>query len=209
MTEVHARGARLWLIVPVKPFAEAKSRLAQILTPDERADLMRRLLKGVLHAVQTSGLFAGMLVVSRDAEVREVAEAYGARPVPEHGNDLNSALEEARRLLPPEADALLVLPADLPDVSAGGLIDFVQHTGLRADRPLVAIAPSVTGGTNALLLNPPNVIAFAFGVEDGVESSDRHARLAIEQGARLVTIHSRALAFDVDLPADYLILQGG
>jgi len=199
--------AQLWLVVPVKPFAEAKSRLAQVLSPAERGALMQTLLLRVLTAARVSGLFAGILIISRDATVLALAEAHGAVALAEHGNDLNGALEEARRHLPVTAEALLVLPADLPEITAEGLREFVLGANPINGEALVAIAPSVTGGTNALLLLPPAILPFAFGVEDGIESSDRHARLASERGARLVTIKSSALAFDVDLPGDYQVFK--
>ena len=204
---LHQPIAHLWLVIPVKPFAEAKSRLAQVLSSVERALLMQTLLLRVLAAAKSSGLFAGILVVSRDAQVHALADAHGAIGIPEQGNDLNGALEEARRWLPETAQALLVLPADLPEVTGEVLREFVARAHPASNESLVAIAPSETNGTNALLLVPPNAIPFAFGVQAGVESSVRHAHLALEQGARLVTIQSSALAFDVDLPADYLLFK--
>ena len=56
----------LWLVVPVKPFDESKSRLAAILARQERAALTRSLLTRTLHVAQASGHFARLLVVSRD-----------------------------------------------------------------------------------------------------------------------------------------------
>ena len=59
----------LWLVVPVKPFDESKSRLAAILARQERAALTRSLLTRTLHVAQASGHFARLLVVSRDDAV--------------------------------------------------------------------------------------------------------------------------------------------
>ena len=67
-----------WLLAPVKPFAEAKSRLASVLTPAERALLMRSLLERTLALARESKLFARLLVVSRDPLVWEVARRAGA-----------------------------------------------------------------------------------------------------------------------------------
>jgi 2-phospho-L-lactate guanylyltransferase len=210
-----ANPAGLWLLIPVKPFAEAKSRLAPVLDMAERGVLMRRLLLGVLSAAQASALFTGIMVVSRDDEVLTLAAAHGAQPLREVGSDLNTALNQGRSALPADAHSLLVLPADLPRISVNGLRDFVLAAQLHVANPpytpTVAIAPSLTGGTNALLLAPPNVIPFAFGVDlraDGTtESADRHAALAVAAGARLVTVRSSTLAIDVDLPEEYLLLH--
>ena len=68
-----------WLLAPVKPFAEAKSRLASVLTPAERGLLMRSLLERTLALARESNLFARLLVVSRDPLVWEVARKAGRR----------------------------------------------------------------------------------------------------------------------------------
>ena len=70
---------KVWLLVPVKSFDQAKSRLAVALAPAERALLSRRLLARTLEVAQASGLFAGTLVVSHDLAVLEFARS-GARP---------------------------------------------------------------------------------------------------------------------------------
>lgn len=205
---IDADAEQLWLVIPVKPFDEGKSRLAPALTPAERSALARRLFEGVLAAAQTSGLFAGVAVISRDASVLNLAESGGALPIAELGSDLNDALEQARAALT-TASALLVLPADLPDISAAELVAFVTvaRTARMDGKALVAIAPSTTGGTNALLLEPPGVLPFVFGAEGGRESFYRHSMLAQEAGATLVVIESDALALDLDLPSDLLLVR--
>lgn len=194
---------QLWLVIPVKPFDEGKSRLAPVLGPAERAALAQRLFEGVLAAALESALFAGIAVISRDARVLALAQNRGVLAIAEWGNDLNAALEQARGTLK-QATALLVLPADLPDVSAEELIALagIARSARQRGRALVAIAPSTTGGTNALLLEPPGVISFAFGVEDGRESFARHSMLAQEAEAVLVVVESDRLALDLDLPDD-------
>jgi 2-phospho-L-lactate guanylyltransferase len=105
----------LWLLIPVKPFAEGKSRLAATLDNDERALLSRRLLRRVLQISRISELFAGILVISRDPEVlREAAEA-GSNVMVERSTGLNQALSAARDgAVDDGADAILILPTDLP-----------------------------------------------------------------------------------------------
>ena len=56
---------KLWLVTPVKPFDESKSRLAAVLSQAERAALSRSLLERTLRLAQDSGRFTGLLVVSR------------------------------------------------------------------------------------------------------------------------------------------------
>jgi 2-phospho-L-lactate guanylyltransferase len=111
-----------WLIVPVKPFAEGKSRLSEELPPAERARLSRRLLHHVLTTAAIDDLFPQTIVVSRDPGAAKIAEGYGAMLLAEEGGELNAALEQARELaLRQGATAILVLPADLPHLSADHL----------------------------------------------------------------------------------------
>ena len=185
-----------WVVIPVKPFGQGKSRLAPHLSQEERASLSRSLLARVLAATAAAGCFAGRLVVSRDPEALEMAQAAGALPVPEVSRGLNLALRQGADVaIWSGAEALLVLPADLPNVSADVLRALLDDTP-EADG--VLIAPSATGGTNALWLRPPNAIPFAFGEQ----SAARHTALAQESGRPVRLFQSAALALDVDLPSD-------
>jgi 2-phospho-L-lactate/phosphoenolpyruvate guanylyltransferase len=235
----------LWLLIPVKPFVEGKSRLSPVLDADERAALSRQLLENVLTLAQASDLFAGVLVVSRDEGVLTAAERMGAvslrEPRPEtiraerlsgvpgrmldtepphtgpaktdsSGAEatLNRALEAARqKAIDAGAEAVLVLPADLPLATQDDLHALIaparRHSsparsdrGIEARPPAVVLAPSHDGGTNALLLRPPGAIPFAFGPQ----SFDRHRDLAQAAGCALTVVRTPSLTYDLDLPED-------
>ena len=59
----------IWAIVPVKPIQRAKSRLAKVLSRDERATLSRQLLKNTLDTLSEVTQVERTLVISRDSEV--------------------------------------------------------------------------------------------------------------------------------------------
>lgn len=190
----------LWIVIPVKPLDEGKSRLAGVLDATERAGLTRRCLLHVLATVAAWGKAAGVLVVSRDRAVLELARAHAAQPVPERGDALNPALEQARTAAPAaEGDALLVLPSDLPLLTSDDLDELYD---LMLEGPGVVIAPSHDGGTNALLLRPAQVLSFAFGPA----SFARHTALAHAAGLPTRVYHSATLALDIDHPEDLLTL---
>lgn len=194
-------GLALWLIVPAKPFGEGKSRLASVLTTDERAQWSRRWLTHVLKTASEWGRCAGIAVISRDAAVLDLAEAMGALPVHETGDDLNSALTQAADIaLARGAGAVLALPADLPLLT---LDDLNELYTLAEDEDGVIIAPSHDGGTNALLLRPPKAIPYAFG--EG--SFARHLAMAAAQGLPSHVYQSATLALDVDRPEDLLLVS--
>ena len=68
-----------------------------------------------------------------------------------------------------------------------------------AAAPLVTIAPAeARGGTNALLLRPPDAIDPAFGDA----SFEAHLRAAAAAGAAVQVVREEALGFDLDTPDD-------
>jgi 2-phospho-L-lactate guanylyltransferase len=191
----------LWLIVPVKPFGEGKSRLAAALPPTLRAELSRRWLTHVLTTATAWGRLAGAAVISRDPEVLTLAAELGARPIVEAGDDLNTALTQASQVvLDAGAEGVLALPSDLPLLTAAHL-DELYALALEGNG--VIIAPSHDRGTNALLLRPPQTIAYAFGEE----SFARHAALAAAAGLPFRVYHSSTLALDVDRPEDLVLAE--
>jgi 2-phospho-L-lactate guanylyltransferase len=189
----------IWVVVPAKPWGEAKSRLAATLDADTRLALSRRWLTHLLATAQRVEGLAGVAVISRDPAVRALAAVQGARPLAETGHDLNAALEQARAaVVAAGAEAILVLPADLPLLT---LHDLTALCALARAGEGVVIAPSHNGGTNALLLRPPSVLPYAFGDD----SFARHCALAAAAGLPCRVYRSPSLAWDVDVPEDLLV----
>ena len=98
---------------------------------------------------------------------------------------------------------MLVLPADLPLLAAPALDRLLDAADAAltagSGRPLVVIAPSdARGGTNALLLSPPDVIEPCFGPH----SLEAHVRAAATAGATLQLVVDPSLGFDLDAPED-------
>ncbi|MCC6455606.1 MAG: 2-phospho-L-lactate guanylyltransferase [Caldilineaceae bacterium] len=202
----------LWLVVPVKPFHEAKSRLATALSPALRAELSQRWLTHVLTTAAQWGAqprdaspgsrLAGIAVISRDPIALTVADALAALPILEDGDDLNSALAQACQVVREEgAEGVLMLPSDLPLLTIEDL-DTLYDLALEGEG--VIIAPSHDGGTNALLLRPPHAIGFAFG--EG--SFARHCTMAAAAGLPCHVYQSPTLALDIDHPEDLALAEG-
>jgi len=199
-------------IVPVKPFAESKTRLAGVLDESERIALTRKLLERTLLKLTRARGIARVVVVSRDEKVLKIARKFGAWSILETNADLNGALDQARRVcMANGARALLILPADLPKLRVR---DIEKIIALGEPAPRIVIAPAARdGGTNALLLNPAHDFVFQFG-----ESSfDAHVREIADgqvAGGKVVggqvvgsryqveIYRSDTVAFDVDVPED-------
>jgi len=188
----------LWAIVPVKPLRRGKSRLADVLTQDERADLNRQLLTHTLETLTAIPELEHVLVVSRDQAALALARDYGARTVQESGApQLNVALARATIVAKNYATrGVLIVPADLPLISSE---DVYAMLDLLGEPPVVVVAPDRRHeGTNALLVCPIGLIEYDFGPG----SFQRHCERALRAGARLEICELPSLALDMDLPAD-------
>jgi len=193
----------LWAIVPVKPLRRGKSRLAGILTEDERAELNRTLLQHTLETLTALKEVEEVLVISRDPQVLTVARNYGARTVREDGQpDLNTALNRATVIAQVYATrGVLVLPADLPLISREDALVLVERAN---DPPVVVIAPDRhQKGTNALLIAPAGLIEYQFGEN----SFQRHCNLVQKARARLEIVNLPSLGLDLDSPEDLEIVR--
>ena len=217
----------LWIIVPVKPFNEGKSRLAACIPPQQRRALNRELLTRTLAAINQTHLDAQILVVSRDTNALAIAERAGSHALTEESlpcaashphrgtappspppsscspNDtdsepqLNAALTQAARYAATHGATKVLI---LPTDMPNLTAEDVRTMASPSGRaPQIIIAPSRDGGTNALLLQPAQAIPFAFGRD----SFQRHQRLAEEAGIPVQAVESDSLLFDIDLPEDY------
>ncbi|HEX5823513.1 MAG TPA: 2-phospho-L-lactate guanylyltransferase [Candidatus Limnocylindrales bacterium] len=194
---------RVIAIVPVGSLDGAKSRLGAVLDAEERLDLTVRLARATIAAAVASERVDDVLVITPDDAVRSLALELGARPILQRDSGLNRGVAAAREdAIAAGADAVLILPIDLPDVTSAA-IDAVAATLDEPERPLVAIVPDRHGrGTNALLIAPPDAIDVCFGGD----SRAAHVAAAAMAGARLVVLDG-PLALDLDTPDDLLLAE--
>lgn len=188
----------IWAIIPVKPLNRAKSRLADVLEPDQRRFLAETMLRHVLETVRAVPQVMGTLVISRDTKVLSIAREYDARTVQESGApELNTALLRATKVVASwGCNATLVLPADLPLIAPEDVTSIVNLG--RSVMTVVISTDQSEDGTNALFMRPPGLIPYAFGPG----SYARHVQLAREAGAEVIVYRSDRLSLDIDLPAD-------
>jgi 2-phospho-L-lactate guanylyltransferase len=194
----------IWVIVPVKPFDLAKSRLASVMRPAKRATLSKALLAKTLGVLRVAPSVARMVVVSRDPAALALARQYDATTVTEAGHpELNGAVRRAimavRAL---GAASVLVLPADLPQLEPADIEILVAAAGYQPQA--VVIAPDRHGrGTNALLLHPAEVIDVAFGPD----SFRDHVRRSEARGVPVTVVERAGLALDLDTPDDWALVR--
>lgn len=198
-----AASPRLVAIVPVGSLDGAKSRLGAVLDAEERLELTIRLARATIAAAAAATRVDEVIVITPDDAVRQLALELGARPILQRDRGLNHGLAAARQdAAAGGADSILILPIDLPDVSADA-IDAVAAELDAPARPLVAIVADRHGrGTNALLMAPPDAIPLCFGGDSALA----HAAAARAIGARLVELDG-PLVLDLDTPDDLLLAE--
>jgi 2-phospho-L-lactate guanylyltransferase len=190
----------IWAVIPIKPLRLAKSRLAPILSPQQRQSLAEAMLRHVLKVVQSATQVTGTLVISRDNHALSIAREYGAKTIQESGApELNIALMRATSLVASwRSDAMLILPADLPLITADDISRIIE-LGLQDPNSVVISTDRDKNGTNALFVRPPGLIQYAYG--EG--SYQRHAVLARDAGAVVNVYESDRLWQDIDYPEDF------
>ena len=187
----------VWALVPAKLSATAKNRLAAALAPEQRGQLARAMLSDVIAALQSARGLAGVAVISRDAEVLDLARTLDAAALPEiHAISLDTAVGEGiEACMRRGARACVIVMGDLPLLAPR---EVEIAIGALPDRGLVA-ARSLDGtGTNILAARPPDAISTCFGAG----SLRRHRAAAIAAGLPLVELDLPGAALDVDTPDD-------
>lgn len=164
-------------LIPVRTGRTAKRRLAHVLGPDERAELVRSLFEHVAAIAVTAGLRVIALTPG------ELGPKDGVEVWRDERSGLNRAIAASLHRI---GAPVLVVHADLPLLAADDL-DRVITTD--AD---VVIARATDGGTNGLLLR------HLIRPEFGKDSASRHARQARDAGLRAHVVDIPGFALDVD-----------
>lgn len=185
-------------LVPAKRFASAKSRLAPLLSAEQRALLSTAMLEDVLAAVSAARGIGGIYVVSAEPLAAGIAARHGAEVIGEEGAEgLNAAiLLGAAAVRRRGAGGMLVVPSDVPQVTAGDLAEAALHLG--SGRAAVLAPARADGGTNLLGLSPPEMIAPAFGPG----SFARHRGALLAAGVAPLVVEGDGIGRDIDRPAD-------
>lgn len=178
---------RTAVVIPIKSFALAKGRLADTLSPDERASLARRCASTVVRAAGTMDVY----VVCSDPEVAAWAESSGCTVVDCPTPGLDSAVRAGRsRAAADGADHIVVAHSDLPlarDLSS------VVRPGV------VSITPDRhRDGTNVLSFPTTSAMRTAYGPD----SFDNHLRIARSLGLAVEIVEDASLELDLDTADD-------
>ncbi|MFL6214574.1 MAG: 2-phospho-L-lactate guanylyltransferase [Blastocatellia bacterium] len=186
------------LLIPVKDPANAKTRLASLLSPDERRRLAWAMFEDVSRAVANATKMSSVYLVSSYAPAIAYVERLGWETLREQAQASESAsIDWASRVLAERGvQSVLRLPADLPLVRAED-VDALLATETSA--PAAILVPSREGtGTNAILRTPPSLFPSRFGPN----SLALHRAEAARVGVECRIIENERIALDIDEPAD-------
>ncbi|KZK78583.1 2-phospho-L-lactate guanylyltransferase [Pseudovibrio sp. W64] len=189
------------VVVPVKDFARAKSRLGPDLDANERA-------------IVAANLFAQTIAFLQDAQTRSstpfdiavvTSSTTIARTVTDHRlllilegqeDGLNCALTTAALWAKAhDYETLCVLPADIAAPDFG---EFGRLLGLAGSPNSLVLCPAHDYGTNVLIVTPPDAISFTYGSSSFL----KHQAQAAERGLNCVIAPSSSFSRDIDYMED-------
>ena len=195
---------RIAAIIPVGTLDGAKTRLGEALDAEERRDLVNGFLARTVVAAVAVDRLDDVLVVSPDREVLRHAADLGARTLRQRSRGLNAGLREGRTdVVAGGAEAILVLPIDLPFVTAQTVGAVVEQLAQPKPTTAVILVPDRHGkGTNVLGLRPPTAIEFTFG-----RDSRRVHRAAAETAGAAYVELGGPLTIDLDTAEDLVFVE--
>jgi 2-phospho-L-lactate guanylyltransferase len=195
-------GADLWAVVPVKDFSGSKERLASALSPQERTKLAESMFRNVLHVLASTKELAGILVVTNDPFAAEIAQGAGAEVIADKSSSgTNAAVVQGLRVLAArDRGGAVVIPADIPLMTREELDKILNLA--RTERVIVVPA-AADGGTNLLLVQPPDLLVTCFGWD----SFARHVEASRAAGCEPCVLHIEGIALDIDTPDDLAALN--
>lgn len=187
---------QIWALVPVKNFVLAKSRLASVLSINDRRSLSIAMASDVVTALIQSKTIAHVIVVSDVPDLDRLLGIDGVRHFDTHRTQgLNEDLTAAADWVACQKGThVLIVHADLPLLTTAAVDRFVD---LERDTPVarLRVAACKKGtGTNALLAPVPLPLPLVFGNN----SLTSFCQIAAETGASIDVVHDLPLATDID-----------
>ncbi len=175
------------MLLDVLAAAQKARRVDRVFVLTDDRHLARDLPEGSAEVLLESRLFERV-------DIKEPAVAPGGTEASEA--NLNRALLAFNHWLSRNgARSVMILPGDLPLVTARNIDRCHQQLDEAGAGPAVVLTPDAAGsGTNALILQPPSVIEPAYGTD----SAQKHRKRAKERGVHLSVWEDPHLAWDVD-----------
>jgi 2-phospho-L-lactate guanylyltransferase len=188
-------------IVPVKGLSTANARLNGLLGEDERTRLAEALFLDLIVKLPRSRCIDDVLIVTSDSSVARQAGWFGHKVLVQETDEghAEAAAAGALAAMADGARRVAMLPVDCPMLDTDELD---AHLG-RSPRTALIVPDRHGSGTNALMLNPPDLFLPAFGPD----SCARHVTRARATSQSFALERVESLAIDLDTPEDFTLLR--
>ncbi len=187
-------------LVALKSLDRVKTRLAPLLTPEERSGLARAMAADVLSTLVGHPAVENVTLITDDPAAASLASECGASCWSERelgGSGLNELLALASARV--ASGQVVLLHADLPLLSGA---DIGAALALQSARGGLLIAPDRHGlGTNLLAYRAGQAVDLHFGSD----SCAKHVAAAETRGVEVTVLDRPGTALDVDEPSDLLL----
>lgn len=193
----------LWAIVPIKPLRRGKSRLASVLSDEDREQLNQTMLIRTIQCLKEIDEIDQTLIVSYDPTALTLSRDYGVKTIQEsRKTNINKALRKGTLAAQAfNVSSILIIPADLPLIKADDIRGLLNKS---QEQPEIIITPDRRlNGTNALYINPVGILDYDFGLW----SFKKHIEQAERKNIRVEIYNNDRLSFDLDMPEDLTYLK--
>ncbi|MGK2878609.1 MAG: 2-phospho-L-lactate guanylyltransferase [Solirubrobacterales bacterium] len=199
---MHPRRERTCVILPVKPFDDAKERLATGLAAGQRRLIAEAMVRDVIAALARAREVDGVVVVSAEPKLAEIAAGTADAVIPDaRSGHSDAAIAGVAWAIEHDFDRVVMIPGDCPLLDPEELDDLIART--REDRIQFAVIPDRMGtGTNALVISPPDAVDPSFGPG----SRQRHIAMGLAASRRVAEHEVPSLALDLDTAEDLMEL---
>ena len=188
-------------IVPVKGLPAANGRLNGLLSEAERTRLAEALFLDLIVKLPRSRCIDDVLIVTADPSIARQGGWFDHKVLVQEKDEghAEAAAAGARAAMADGAQRVAMLPVDCPMLD---MEELDAHLG-RSPRTALIVPDRHGTGTNALMLNPPDLFIPAFGPD----SCARHVSRARATGQSFALEQVASLAIDLDTPEDFTLLR--
>lgn len=190
----------MWALIPVKDFNTCKSRLADALPVHARQSLMAALLSDLLHSLQDCPSITGISIVTRCPKASALAHTHGVEALSlETDHCLNSGVTAAVATIATRGQQqVLILHGDLPMATRDDIEELI-HAHCNKACSVSLVPDNRHQGTNAMLLDLPTQMQFAYGDN----SYTAHRDFAEQNHINMQTLENDHIGCDIDLWNDF------
>lgn len=184
------------VVIPVKALSQAKGRLRNVLTQEQRGTLVLSMLQDLLAALRSCEL-GNIWLVASDYEVFALGSDFKAQNIhEEEPTGYSQAVCTGLKAVDDDRP-VAILPGDLPLARAEDLARLIASPS--SDGPEVRVVPDrLDQGTNGLFLSSRALIRPRFGGH----SFFKHRVAAATAGIAATPLRLPSLAMDIDSAND-------